>query len=61
MANIDDIYDKRRVDLIPRHGLRLVVIPATVFELKRRKIVRQPERHAEVGRGILTEATDRIP
>ncbi|MHC5795329.1 hypothetical protein ACVXZ4_04150 [Lacisediminihabitans sp. FW035] len=52
------IYDQRRVDLLPRNGLRLLVIPARVFELKRGKIVRDWDRDIEAVRGIL--ARERI-
>lgn len=38
------IYDDRRVQLIPVNGLNLVLIPATAFQLKRTKIVRDRER-----------------
>jgi hypothetical protein len=50
------IYDERRIDFLPKNGLRLIVIAASVFKLRRHKIVRQPERDVEVVRGILIEA-----
>ena len=50
------IYDQRRVDLVPANGLRLVVIPATAFALKRKKIVREPQRDLEVMRRLLVNA-----
>jgi hypothetical protein len=49
------IYDDRRVELIPINGLSLVVIPATAFELKRKKIVRVPEQDLLVVGRFLSE------
>lgn len=43
------------VDLIPTKGLKLLVIPATVFELKRQKIVRDWERDSAVVLELLSE------
>jgi hypothetical protein len=38
------IYDQRRVELVPAHGLTLVVIPSSAFTLRRGKIVRNVAR-----------------
>ena len=48
------IYDDRRVELIPINGLNLVVIPATAFELKSKKIVRHRERDFQIVREFLS-------
>jgi len=48
------IYDERRVELIPQHGLRLVVIPAAAFVLKRHRIVREWERDLQIVRSLVT-------
>ena len=50
------IYDQRRVELVPTNGLSLVVIPATAFVLKRKKIVRDWERDLGVVRAALNHA-----
>lgn len=47
------IYDERRVDLIPKHGLALVVIPATAFTLKSNRVVRNRGQDAEIVRYYL--------
>jgi hypothetical protein len=50
------IYDLRRVELIPAHGLRLVVIPASAFPLRRGRIRREPAVDLEIARGLLGDA-----
>ena len=47
------IYDDRRRRLIPEHGLRLVVIAATDFQLKGKKIDRDRDRDLETVLAIL--------
>jgi hypothetical protein len=38
------IYDQRRVEVLPEHGIKLIEIPFTLFDCDRRnKIVRSPE------------------
>lgn len=49
------LYDERRADLIPRHGIQLIVIPASAFELKRHRIVRRPDLDREVVRSYLAK------
>ena len=50
------IYDERRVTLVPAHGLKLVVIPASAFDLRRGKIIREPGRDIDVVRSALRAA-----
>lgn len=50
------IYDERRRELIPAHGLRLVTIPASAFRLRRRRIERNRDRDLSVVRDALTRA-----
>lgn len=38
------IYDERKAELIPAHGLRLVVIHKAEFEVRRDRIVRDRDR-----------------
>ena len=47
------LYDARRVELIPRHGLRLVIIPKSAFTVRRGYIVRQPADDSTVARSFL--------
>ncbi|WP_125778010.1 hypothetical protein [Antribacter gilvus] len=42
------LYDQRRRDLIPQHGLTLTVIVADEFTTRRGKILRDPERDRAV-------------
>lgn len=42
------IYDERRRELIPAHGLRLVVIDKTAFLVKAKRLVRHRERDLAV-------------
>jgi len=51
------IYDERRVKLIPANGLRLVVIPATAFALRRGRILRERERDLGVVRNLVSVFT----
>lgn len=44
------IYDERKRRLIPEHGLRLVVIERSTFEVRSRRIVRDPIRDMGVVR-----------
>lgn len=50
------LYDQRRIELVPAHGFKVVVIPATAFELRRGRIQRDPESDLEVIRRLLREA-----
>lgn len=50
------LYDQRRVELVPLHGLELIAIPVSAFEVRSKKIVRQPESDVEVVRGLLVKA-----
>ncbi|MGW4929690.1 nucleotide pyrophosphohydrolase [Agromyces sp. NPDC004153] len=47
------IYDDRRKRLIPEHGMRLVVISASEFPLKARRIHRDRDRDLEIVSSIL--------
>ena len=51
------IYDARRVDLIPKNGIALIVIPASSFALKNGKIVRNFEEDLQVVRTFLPVET----
>lgn len=48
------IYDQRREELIPAHGLRLIIIKSTDFELRGKKLRRSPESDREVVRRSLS-------
>lgn len=50
------LYDERKAELIPRHGLRLIALPITVFEVRGKKIKRNPGRDIEVVRSVLSGA-----
>lgn len=50
------LYDERKAELILRHGLRLIALPITAFEVRGKKIKRNPERDIEVVRSVLSEA-----
>lgn len=50
------LYDERKAELIPQHGLRLIALPITAFEVRGKKIKRNPERDIEVVRSVLSEA-----
>ena len=47
------IYDERRVELIPKNGIALVVIPASAFVLRAAKIVRDFDTDLETVRALL--------
>lgn len=47
------LYDERKRLLIPKHGLRLVVIEKSAFVVKRKRIVRDPARDKAVVREYL--------
>lgn len=44
------LYDRRKAELIPVHGLRLVVIHKSEFEVRRDRIVRDRDRDTAVVR-----------
>ncbi|WP_194397127.1 hypothetical protein [Microbacterium atlanticum] len=44
------LYDVRKAELIPAHGVRLVVIHKSEFEVRRDRIVRTPDRDTAVVR-----------
>lgn len=44
------LYDRRKAELIPAHGLRLVVIHKSEFEVRRDRIVRDRDRDTAVVR-----------
>lgn len=44
------LYDQRKAELIPPHGLRLVVIHKSEFEVRRDRIVRDHDRDVAVVR-----------
>ncbi|MAP63521.1 MAG: hypothetical protein CMH34_07225 [Microbacterium sp.] len=44
------LYDQRKAELIPAHGLRLVVIHKREFQVRRDRIVRDHDRDVEVVR-----------
>ena len=44
------IYDQRRVEQVPQHGLTLVVIPAAAFSLRAGKILRNADKDLETVR-----------
>ncbi len=48
------LYDERRRQLIPQHGLRLVVISLEAFENKRGKIVRSHDRDLDAVARLLS-------
>jgi hypothetical protein len=48
------LYDERRRQLIPQHGLRLVVISVEAFENKRGKIVRNHDRDLDAVARLLS-------
>jgi hypothetical protein len=50
------LYDERKAELIPLHGLKLIAMPITAFEVRSKKMKRNPESDVEVVRRILTEA-----
>ena len=52
------IYDQRREDLIPAHGLRLIIIKSSEFELRGKKLRRSPDSDREVVRRILSTVQD---
>lgn len=49
------LYDQRKVELIPLHDLKLIVIPITAFEVRGKKIKRNPDRDVDVVRRMLNE------
>ena len=49
------LYDERRRELVPRHGLRLVVIGRPAFVVRSGRIVRDRERDLEIVKGRLRE------
>lgn len=50
------LYDQRRADDIPAHGLRLITIPASAFNLRRHKIDRERARDLWIVRSYLGAA-----
>ena len=48
------IYDQRREELIPAHGLRLIIIKSSDFELRGKKLRRSPDSDREVVRRSLS-------
>lgn len=52
------IYDDRRRDLIPQHGLRLVIIPMADFTVKGRFIVKNHDTDLSIVRAALAEDND---
>ena len=48
------IYDARKRRLIPEHGLRLVVIDKSAFEVKSKRIVRDHARDIAIAREHLS-------
>ncbi len=50
------LYDERKAELILQHGLRLIALPITAFEVRGKKIKRNPERDIEVVRSVLSGA-----
>lgn len=44
------LYDQRKAELIPAHGLRLVVIHKSEFEVRRDRIVRDHDRDVAIVR-----------
>lgn len=44
------LYDRRKADLVPAHGLRLVVVHKSEFEVRRDRIVRDRDRDTAVVR-----------
>lgn len=44
------LYDQRKAELIPAHGLRLVVVHKSEFQVRRDRIVRDHDRDVEVVR-----------
>lgn len=53
------LYDKRKRLLIPKHGLRLVVIEKSVFVVKAKRIVREPAKDIAIVRGYLGSSGNR--
>jgi hypothetical protein len=49
------LYDQRKAELIPLHGLKLIVIPITAFEVRGKKIKRNPDGDVDVVRRMLNE------
>lgn len=47
------LYDQRKAELIPAHGVRLVVIHKSEFEVRRDRIVRDHDRDVAVVRSRL--------
>ncbi|GAA4284174.1 hypothetical protein GCM10022261_17050 [Brevibacterium daeguense] len=47
------LYDERKALLIPKHGLRLIVLDKSAFVVKSKRIVRDRERDLAVVRRIL--------
>jgi hypothetical protein len=52
------IYDLRREELIPAHGLRLIIIKSSDFELRGKKLRRSPASDREVIRRKLSPAME---
>ena len=50
------LYDERKAELIPQHGLTLIALPITAFEVRGKKIKRNTERDLEVVRSVLSRA-----
>jgi hypothetical protein len=50
------LYDERKAELIPLHGLTFIALPITSFEVRGKKIKRQPELDTKVVREVLSAA-----
>lgn len=48
------LYDERRRQLIPQHGIQLVIVTLDAFESRRGTIVRSPDRDRAAVAAILT-------
>ena len=50
------IYDERRAEMLPKHGLTLLVLPISQFATRRKKILRDPMLDTQTVRRVLQGA-----
>jgi hypothetical protein len=48
------IYDQRRLDVLPRHGINIIVLDYTVFKTKNKKLLRNTLHDEQILREKLT-------